>query len=101
MDKKTELRIQRTLRSLDGYQDIVHAALIERGGPGTVHISCDYTSVLGFKFRKQDYWYGNPIDSDDETDRAVVSLRSEQDAIRFVAAYMYLVDLRAKRKEPE
>ena len=90
-------KISNRLQSLDELEWI--SVEVTGGTNGTIRITHERHHAPEFMFRwSSDHFLGYFIDGDGCQSQAVVSLRTSMDAIRFVAAYSILNEIRANQK---
>jgi len=92
-----QTQIRNRLKSLEEIEDI--DVKITGSSKGTIRIMHKKHHAPEFRFHwTTDHFVGYFIDGDGKESQAIVSLYTPMDAIRFVAAYSILNDLRANQK---
>lgn len=96
MVKNTKQLIETKLESLEGLDGV--AVELKTN---SIKIAHKKEHAIGFKFKwlQDDHFVGYFIDKHETESQAVVSIRSDKDATKFVKAFHILADLRANKKK--
>jgi hypothetical protein len=93
----TQEKIKNRLKSLNEIDDIEVVATDEYGQIEISH-RLHHTADFKFKWIEDDHYVGYFVDGDGNESQAIVSIWTAIEAIKFVALYTTLIELRAKRQ---
>lgn len=90
---------EKLIQRLKSLKDLDGVVIEVSPDQGTLHIRHDLHHAADFKFKWVDgtHYVGYFVDAKDNESQAIVSLWEPLEAVKFIALYMTLVELKARR----